>query len=146
MKQKEVSLYIKILLIIVGLLFFMLSYFETYYIKLFYQVFSMVLFLFFIVMVYFEMIPKTKKIKMEHKEDDSMFKKNIISINLEETPDEKKIIKYLNKNKKSASQSDIQKKVFSGNKSKTTRVISSLEKKGFVKKVKKGRFNQIELC
>ncbi|PLW80482.1 hypothetical protein C0585_02190 [Candidatus Woesearchaeota archaeon] len=151
---------------LIGVIVLLLSYFEEGTTSLIYQLISLVVLTVSAVFLFIENIKfsrnhKEKKIgheyiseefnRKERKKEEDMFKKNIVSIELEETDyadlteDEQKLMNKLNKNEGSMEQRDITKKIFKDNKVKAHRVISSLEEKDLVIKRKDGKTNKIFL-
>ena len=166
MKGKNFNNLIIVTSFLIGVIILLLSYFEEGTISLLYQLISLVVLTVSAVLLFIENIKlsghnKDKKIgheyiseefdKKESKKDEDMFKKNIVSIELEETDyadltdDEQKLMNKLNKNEGSMEQRDITKKIFKDNKVKAHRVITSLEEKNLVIKRKDGKTNKIFL-
>ena len=173
MENKNLKFIAILVTFLLGLVTLMLSYFEAGAIALMYQLVSLFLLSVSVILFYMSFmagpsnwvktvsVPEKKpekkvesdkvpKVIVEKDENEDFFKKNIISIDLDEdeenlTDDEKKVIKTLRDNDGSMQQKDVTEKVFKKNKVKSHRVISSLIKKDYVIKRNEGKTNKIFL-
>lgn len=144
MNNNQFEISMSMVTLIIGVILFMLSYFEIDSVALGYQLVSLFLIASSIIYLFLISLPKKKKVVKINDED--MFKKNIVSIDLEPedlTVDERMVIQALNHNDGKMEQREITELL--DNKVKAHRVIASLEEKKLVLKKKDGKTNRIFL-
>lgn len=159
METNNFKVSISIVLFLIGSVTLGLSYFEKSTTALLYQLSSLLLLTVSVISLYLIYVSKKQQeirvdlsenhdLENEEKKNEEMFKKNIISVDLDEdelTSDEKKVVKAIKKKDNKIEQRELTKKIFKGNKVKTYRVLSSLEEKDYIIKKKVGKINIIFL-